>query len=135
DGRLQSWRGIAGRSPAMDGLATFLIRDFERGPSYRRYLAYHANELFERRIIAYASGSSYTSKTGAGDNLIKALIRENLGSLVSAANRDGADTGADISGYLSVETDLSLGPTIQMAATRRNLALVIQELAQAATTA
>ena len=135
DGRLQSWRSIAGRAPAMDGLATFLIRDFERGPSYRRYLAYHANELFERRILAYASGTSYTAKTGAADNLIKALIRENMGSLVSAADRDGADTNANISSLLSIAPDLSLGPTVQMAATRRNLALVIQELAQAATTA
>lgn len=135
DGRIGIWRSIAGRAPALDGQATFLIRDFEYGPSYRRYIAYHANELFERRIIAYPSGSSYTAKTAVGDNLIKALIRENMGSLISAANRDGSETGADLSSFLTVQPDLALGPTISMAATRRNLALVIQEVAQAATTA
>lgn len=134
DGRIGIWRSIAGRPPALDGEAIFLIRDFEAGPSYRRYTAYHANELLERRIIAYPSGSSYTAKTAAADNVIRALIRENMGSLVNAS-RDGAETGVNVSSLVGVQPDLGLGPTVSMAATRRNLALVIQELANAATTA
>ena len=42
-------------------------------------------ELLKRRIVAYAEGSSQAEKSGAADDMIKMLVRENLGT---AAGQD-----------------------------------------------
>lgn len=136
DGRVSVWRTIAGRRPAMDGEAVFLIRKIEYTVNSTRVTAYHANSLLARRIVAYAAGTAYTSKSAtAADNLIKTIVSENFGSGISAANRDGAETQADVSAYLSIAANLSTGASIAKAFTRRRVADVIRELCDASTTA
>lgn len=136
DGRVSVWRAVAGRQPKMDGDAVYLIRKIEYGINTTRITAYHVNTLLARRIIAYAAGTSYTSKTAAAaDNQIKTIVSENFGGGISAANRDGAETQADISAYLSIQANLGLGASIAKACTRRRVADVIRELCEASTTA
>jgi hypothetical protein len=84
-----------------------------------------ANSLLSRRIVAYAAGSAQAQKTGAADDLMRAVVRENLGS--------SAGTGRNISAYgLSVEADLSLASSITMAFAWRNVYDVINDLVSSA---
>lgn len=138
DGRIGVWRSVAGRPPTLDGQAMWLIRAWEYGPqgSYTKIYAYHANHLTTRRITAYPAGSSYTDKSAdAADDLIKEFAAQNLGAGIVGADRDGSDTQADISAYLTIQADLGLGASVAKAATRRKLDRVIQELAEASATA
>lgn len=138
DGRIGVWRTIAGRPPVLDGQAIWLIRKWEYGPknTYTRVTAYHANHLLSRRIIAYSAGTTYTSKSAAAaDNQIKSFASQNLGSGIVSVDRDGVETQADISTYLAIQSNLSLGQSVAKGATRRQLDRVIQELCESSTTA
>jgi hypothetical protein len=137
DGRVSPWRSFAGNAPTLDSDAVFLARDYAWGPHSQAITCYHANELLERRITAYDAGSAYTSKADSADDLIKAFIRENMGSLVNLTDRDGGTTyGAqtDVSAFVTVQADLGLAPSQTDASTRRRLDRVVAELSQAAAT-
>lgn len=135
DGRFGVWRSINGRTPKLDGDAIFLARIFEYTANATIITAFHVNELFARRIVAYAAGTTYTSKAAvAADNQIKTFIKENMGTSIVGADRDGAETQADISSYVSVAANLAAAASIAMAAARRNLLDVVTELGQASTT-
>lgn len=136
DGRCSAWRTLAGRPPARDGDAVYLIRRIEYDTAYTRVTAFHANGILGRRIAAYAAGSSYVSKSAtSADNLIKTIVSENFGSGISGANRDGVETQADVSAYLSIAANLGLGASIAKAFARRRISDVIRELCDASTTA
>lgn len=82
------------------------------------------NSLLTRRIIAYAAGTAQASKTGPADNIMRAVVRENLGASAGAIR--------DISSYgLLVEQDLSLAQSISMAFAWRNVYDVIVDIANA----
>jgi hypothetical protein len=83
--------------------------------------AQHALYLLTGRIVAYAAGSAQTEKTGPGDDLIKAVVRENLGS--SAGSRELSN--------VTVAPDLGQGATVYKTFPRRNVFLVCRELARA----
>lgn len=85
---------------------------------------YDLNSLLNRRIVAYAAASAQAQKTGAADNLIKAIVRENLGSSAIAA-RDLSASG------FTVQADVSLGTSLSKGFSWRNLLLVLQEIADA----
>lgn len=136
DGRIGLWRSINGRPPYLDNNAIFQIRYFDFSSTQTMIRAEHATKLLDRRIIAYPAGSTYTSKGPApADNLIKAFVSENMLAGIVGADRDGAETQADVSAYLSKQADLSLGASVSKAAARRTLLLVCQELAEASATA
>lgn len=136
DARLGAWRVFNPGAPArLDNDAIHLVRDYLYTPHTNGVTAYHANELFERRISAYAAGSSYTNKTGDADDLIKAYWNQNAGSAFVGADRDGSDTQVDVSSLVSVQANLGLGPSLSDQSTRRRLDRIIQELSQAAATA
>lgn len=136
DARLGAWREFNPGAPArLDNDAIYLVRDFVYTPTVNGVTAYHANELFERRIIAYDSGTTYTGKSGTADNLIKEFWNQNAGSTFVGADRDGSDTQVDISSLVTTQANLGLGPSLTDASTRRRLDRVIQELSQAAATA
>jgi len=136
DGRLGVWRSISGRPPYLDNGAIYLIRSFEFSATQTFIRAEHATKLLDRRIIAYAAGSTYTSKgPDFADDLIKEFVNQNMLAGIVSADRDGAETQADVSAYLSKQGDLGLGATLSKAAARRTLLAVAQELAEASTTA
>ena len=79
--------------------------------------------LLAGRIVAYAAGSPETTKSGPADDLIKAIVRENLGALAPADR--------DLSAYLDVADDAGQGALVHKTMPRRNVLLVCQEIARA----
>lgn len=136
DGRIGAWRSINGRAPYLDNSAIFLIETLRYKATSTFVRAYHATTLLDRRIIAYAAGSIYAQKAATfADNLIKTFWAENAGASISGANRDGVETQADISAYVTMQANLSVGASVAKAAARRKLLTVAQELCEASTTA
>lgn len=131
DGRIGVWRSINGAPPYLDNNAIFLIQTISSRARETFVRAYHATQLMERRIISYPAGTAYTSKSAQADNVIKAFWRENAGALVNTTDRDGVDTQADISAYVSTQADLSAGRSVNIAAARRNLLDACREAAEA----
>jgi hypothetical protein len=112
----------------------YLIRKWEYGEDATTVTAVHANHLLTRRIMNYYAGTTYTAKTTtAADNLIKAFASQQLGSGIVTADRIGVETYADISAYLAIQADLSLGQSTSKAAAWRNLFDVVRELCDAST--
>lgn len=136
DGRIGAWRSINGRAPYLDNGAIYLIDTIRYKATSTLVRAYHATSLIGRRIVAYAAGSSYAQKAAtAADDLIKTLWAENAGASIGSADRDGAETQADISAYVTTQANVSLGASIAKAMARRNLLAVFTELCEASTTA
>jgi hypothetical protein len=122
DGLLRLNRDI-GAGFYLEGDATWIIRRRQQSLEGRERLitvwAQHANNLLDRRIVAYAAGSAEASKSDAGDDMIKALVRENFTA--------PTDTTRTMTG-LSVESDQGLGPTIDKSFSRRNVLTVAQDI-------
>lgn len=136
DGRIGPWRSINGRPPYHDNGAVYLIETIRYRSTSTFVRAVHATSIMDRRIIAYAAGSSYSQKSAAAaDDQIKTFWAENAGASIVSADRDGAETQADISAYVSTQANLGLGASIAKAAARRKLLNVARELAEASTTA
>jgi len=136
DGRIGVWRAINGRPPYLDNGAIYQIRYIDYGPTSIFVRAYHATNLLDRRIIAYAAGSTYTTKAATfADDQIKAFVNENMLAGIVGADRDGVETYADVSAYLTKQVNLGLGSSIAKSAARRNLLDVCTDLAQASATA
>lgn len=137
DSRLEINRSINGATPYLEGGQHWFIRKPSRmfsTATINTITAVGAADLLRRRIIAYPAGTAYTSKTAEADNVMKALVRENLGDLVDA-NRDYTDN-INISAYLTVQNDASIAaPTIAIACTRDNLLSTLQKIANASTQA
>lgn len=88
----------------LDGFTQYFIRIVtektdEQGKRYIHILAHDAISLVDRRIVAYASMSSQAKKTAFAEEIIKAIMRENFGSLATDANRD-------ISDWMTIQPDL-----------------------------
>lgn len=135
DGRIGVWRSINNRPSTLDGETVFFIRTWEYTEETTTITAYSANHLRLRRIIDYYAGTAYSSKTTptAAGNLIKAFVNENMLTGISAADRLGAETQADISAYLTNQPNLGDGATLAMQCAWRNLDTVIRELCDAST--
>jgi len=81
-------------------------------------------DLLERRIVAYAASSSQARKTDVLDDMMKAIVRENLGSL-------STDTSRNLSALnFSVEGDRTLGPSSTRAFSWKNVLQTLQELSE-----
>lgn len=81
---------------------------------------YSALWALDGPIIAYASGSSQASKSTYIDDMMKAIVRENRGSLV-------IDSDRQIS-LLSVEADASAGPSTTQSFARKNVLATLKDL-------
>lgn len=134
DGRVEVWRKVGNLPAKRDGDAQFLIRLWNEGPYQTSIGAVHVNELYQRRIVDYYAGTSYSAKTATtADNLIKAFASQNLGSGIVAVDRIGAETQADISALLSIQANLGLGVSMNKSAAWRSLFDVMRELSDAST--
>lgn len=136
DGRVGVWRAINGRPPYLDNGVIFQIRTIKYRSTGTTIIAYHATKLLARRIIAYAAGSSYTTKAATfADDLIKTFVNENMLAGIVGADRDGVETYADVSAWLTKQANTSQGASVAKSAARRTLLDVCTELAQASATA
>lgn len=77
------------------------------------------NALLGRRIIAYATGSSQSKKTGPADNIMRAIVRENAGS--------SAPTARQIQN-LAVESDTGFASSVAASFAWRNLIEALDQI-------
>lgn len=134
--RIAIGRSINGRAPVIDMQAIFLVKEIEDSARRTIVRAAHANSLLFTRTINYPADSVFVQRAAApADDQIKALARENLGSLISAGLRFGVETQADLSAFLQIAPDLGLGASVAVAdCAQRLLGEVIRDLcAQSAT--
>jgi hypothetical protein len=80
-------------------------------PGSQNYTSYGRGyeDLLHRRSILYYSGTAGASKSGTVDDVAKAYVRENVGSLATVVN--GRIQSGVISGF-TVAANVSLGPAI-----------------------
>lgn len=131
DTRIEVWRSVNGGPLGLLLNQTWFCRKpsirFAQNAYTTTITALSALALLESRHIAYNDGTSQANKSGAADNLINAYCRENIGASGGA--------GRDLSGWLQLQGDQSLGASVTKNAARRPLLQTCQELAQASTQA
>lgn len=109
------------------------MRDFDiagqGGVEYHKITCYDQNFLLaspdgqKGRVIAYDEGEPQTQKVDYLDDVMKAYVRENVGSLAS-------DTDRRVTGFLTIEENKSQAPIAASSGTsRRNLLAVLNDLA------
>lgn len=128
--RVLVYRSYTGGLPYLDMEAEWLvykgaIKVSEKGEETLELMARDPNWLLLSRIVAYAAASAQAEKNDFADDMVKAIVRENLGTLATV-------TARDLSDYLSVQVDLSLSANVQKAFARRKVLYVCQEIANKA---
>lgn len=86
------------------------------------------NDLLNRRIVAWAAGSAQAEKTDFIDDMMKAIVRENLGAL--SGNDPGGYSRAFPAAFFSVAPDVGLGGSITKAFAYRNVLSILQDLSE-----
>ena len=78
--------------------------------------------LLNSRIVAYQAGTAQARKTDQADDMMKAIVRENLGALAT-------DTARNLTSYgFEVEVDEALGPTITRVLTWKNILTLLNAI-------
>ena len=95
----------------------------EDGTEMVHLLGYDLNYLLDGRIVAYAAGSSQGDKSDYADDMMKEYVDENL--------VNPTDTDRDTPN-ITVASDKSLGPSIDMAMARDNVLRALQDIAEVA---
>lgn len=134
DRRVLFWRRPPGAAMYLDmvGLIDQIdVSDDENGNTTRRIGGAGLADLLRRRHVLYNANSAYTQKTDQADDLMKAIVRENLGSSATTANGRKRD-GQISSTYFSVASDGGLGPSVTKGFAWRNVLTVLQELSNEA---
>lgn len=128
DLRIAVNRRVGGGSFSLDMNTVWLVRSGirtidEMGRRFTTLVCEDLISLLHRRIAAYSAGSSQVDKSTFADNMAKAIVRENFGSLAT-------DTTRSIATYLTIEADASAAQSIAKAFSRRNVMPVLQEIAR-----
>ena len=84
--------------------------------------------LLDRRVIAFTAGSSQSTKTAPADDILKAIVRENMGSLapLTEAGRPRAFPPA----HFEVTGDFGAAPEVTRSFAWRNVLDVLVEIAE-----
>lgn len=129
DTRLEIRRSVNGAEPSLEGETVWFVRRPEdvlsTGVHTRTLTAWDAKDLLRRRIVAYKSGTAQAHKLQPLDDMCKAIVRENLGSLATNPLRD-------LSAYLSVQADVSFISTYSKSFNFGKVLTVCQEIADLA---
>lgn len=133
DSIIEVWRKPLGGSWYLAGRSTWLLRKITYtwnniADQKWTLTAVSPLDILKRRIVAYRRDDIYSDKTddngndGPADDLMKAYLRENIGSLVLNSERDLSD-------YVEIEADESLGANAEKQAAWRDLLTIVKELA------
>jgi len=124
DQRIQIYRAPDGSSLQM--AATGFLRKWSKvtagGLTAVELGAADPNELVKRRMVAYYDRTDYSIKSDYADDMIKEIAAENLGASATDTARDMTALGVSIQG------DLSAGPSIDHAFAHENVLAVFQEI-------
>lgn len=108
---IEVWRSPREARPVQEiaGFIRYWERIWDQGTLIRTYLAGpSALDLLKRRIVAYAVDLPQAFQTDYADNILKDIIRENLGSSASDSNRNLSSLG------LTVDVDSSMAAQISV---------------------
>lgn len=127
DGIITLERGLDGRPPALFTEQIYFITGRRRllnrdGSQYAIITAEDANTLLRRRHVLYAAGSAQASRSGKAGDVMRAIVRDNLGTSATASRQVAS---------LGIGGDLGDGATVGKDFAWRNVLQVLQELAQA----
>lgn len=128
DGLIEFWRAPAGGALRWVGVGKvrkILFSDNENGKEIITVSGPDGIDLLQTRIVAYAAGSAQAEKTGPADDLLKAIVRENMGSMATDSVRNLTELG------LSVAADLGLAPSVTKAFAHKPVLSVLQEISAA----
>lgn len=117
---------------------TFILRYnkiYTRETDNMRMIAFTGHDptdLLARRFVIQPAGSIWTRKTDSVDDLMKAIVREQM-LWEAALDENGAldNARAYPTGEFSVQQDFSLGPSVSAAFADRNVLDVLKELSKA----
>lgn len=123
DGLVEFWRDGKWVNTGMARAIRYFAD--KAGNDYVQISGPDLQDILDRRIIIGAAGSAESDKTDYADDMIKAIVTEQFGS--------GAGAGRDISAYLTVEADKSLGYSLSKSFAYKNVLTTIQEIAQTST--
>lgn len=133
DWRLEMWRSPApGFTQRLE--RTFFLRKrrvYTResdGIQILEYTGQGPNSLLGRRIVPTRSGSSFAEKQGNIDDIMKEIVRENLGA--SAVDENGVldpDRNLETTGFFSISADVSIGPYVGKAFSGSNVLEILKE--------
>jgi hypothetical protein len=140
DGQIEIYRQVDSGPLYLEGETRWFVRKPTRkfednGQEYIEVYTEDANTLLQRRITAYYAGSSQVLKLAvAADDLIKTIVRDNMGS--SAADYLGANTDRQLSTTLfAIQANLTQGAAVSKDFAWRPMLQVLQEIAQTSTQA
>lgn len=131
ENRIEIWRSVNGGPYNLDLQTSWTIREVsavlsDQGTMTLEFVAFDGYYLLGRRDVAYNSTTAQASKTGALDDMMKAIINENFGTL--------AITSRNLSAWLTIQANLTKAPSGSKSFARRNVLAVLQELAQQSVT-
>lgn len=137
DRRIEAWRSPDDGVP-LRREATYLLRlpkIYTRKTDNMRMISFTGHDptdLLSRRFVVQAAGSSPTRKTAAIDDMMKEIVREQMG-WGTALDADGVldNSRAFPSGEFTIQADLGLGPQVSAAFADRNVLDILRELKQA----
>lgn len=134
DRRVDVWRSPGDEFP-MRREGTFILRlpkIYTRKTDNMRMISFTGHDptdLLARRYVVQAAGNAFTRKTDSVDDLMKAIVREQMLWGVAADENGVLDySRAYPSGEFSVQSDAALGPTVSAAFADRNVLDVLKEL-------
>lgn len=136
DSQIAIRRAVEGGPEYLEGNKRWLVRKIRRAYAKANTITIFAvcpNDLLRRRIIAYDADTTYTGKTGAAGDVLLALARENLGTLVDS-NRDTVQN-ADISTFLTIQANTGAGASLSIKCARDNLLETCRKICEASITA
>jgi hypothetical protein len=105
---IEVWRTVPGLMPKLEmtGLIRIIDYDYSAGSELVTLTCEDGANQLAHRIIAYKTQSTRANKTDYADDMLKEIVRENLGA--SATNTD-----RDLTAYgVTVEADTSLAPEV-----------------------
>jgi hypothetical protein len=129
DLRVKLYRSINNGPRYLLGNTVWFMRSFKWLHNQKKWQisGKDALSILERSLVAYTSDTLYADKTidngnsDTSDNLMKAFLRENIGSLAQ-------NTARDLSAYVTIEDDLSYAAVTEKTAAGRDLFSVLNEL-------
>lgn len=140
DNRVYIWRKPVGGAMAIAfaGLLRRIVTSTDAAAKTSRLIQGPGmNYLLAGRVAAYVEGNTNVDTTVtpvAADDLLKAIVRTNLGSTATVANGRKASGVIDAS-YFGVAANLTLAPTLALAFSYRNVLDICKEICDASRTA
>lgn len=134
DGRIEVWRRVAGGREYLDTDTIWLIKELTQAldDDGRRTIAVRADTPLcvlgdPGRYVNNFAGSDEATRTGAADDLLRQIVRDQAGV--------SADPARNLNALLTVPINIGAGPSVTKAFAWRCVLDVLQEIAQDATEA